>query len=153
MVLNTAMYTVHSLFAALWAGSVLFVVLAILPAAADGNLEPEALGSVVSRLRWITRISALALLISGGHLAGLLYDVNTLMGTGSGQLVLTMVALWAGLAVAVEIGSAKAAAGIDAGKKRAPARDAKPFYLVAAAFSVGLLIVAGLLGAGRIVGF
>lgn len=146
MAIHTVMYTIHSAFAALWAGSVLFVAVAVLPLAKNGDLTPAAFGSVVSKLQWVTRISALLLLISGGHLAGTLYTVDTLTGTGSGHLVLTMLALWLGLAAVVEIGSAKAKRGVEAEKIREPARDARPFYLAGVVFAVGLLVVAGLLG-------
>ena len=146
MVVDTAMYTVHTAFAALWAGSVLFVTAAVLPLAMDGEFSPEAFGSVVSKLQWITRISAVLLFVTGGHLAGTLYTVGSLTGTTSGYLVLAMLALWLGLAAVVEIGSAKANRGIEAKKIRQPARDARPFYIVGSGFAVGLLAVAGLLG-------
>ena len=146
MALDTAMYTIHTAFSALWAGSILFVVAAVLPLAMDGRLEPAAFGSVVSKLRWITRISALLLLATGGHLAGTLYTAETLTGTASGYLVLLMLALWFGLAGLIEVGSAKAERGVDEKKIREPARAARPFYLLAAAFAVGLLVVSGLLG-------
>ncbi len=146
MVVDTAMYTIHTAFSALWAGSVLFVAAAVLPLAMDGRLEPAAFGNVVSKLRWITRISALLLLVTGGHLAGTLYTAETLTGTPSGYLVLVMLALWFGLAALVEVGSGKAARGVEEKKIREPARAARPFYLLAAAFAVGLLVVSGLLG-------
>lgn len=146
MVVDTAMYTVHTAFAALWAGSVLFVAAVILPLAMNAELSPEAFGSVVSKLQWITRASALLLLVTGGHLAGTLYTVDTLTGTTRGHLVLAMLAFWVGLAVVVEIGSAKANRGIDAKKIREPARAARPFYGLGAAFATGLLVVGGLLG-------
>ena len=57
-----------------------------------------------------------------------------------------MVALWLGLAAAVEIGSARAQRGIDERKIREPARNARPFYLGASLLAVGLLVVSGLLG-------
>lgn len=147
MVLDTAMYLLHTAFAALWTGSVLFVAAAVLPLAMDGDIAPEAFGSLVSKLQWITRGSALLLFITGGHLAGTGYTVESLTGSGMGHLVLTMLALWLGLAAVVEIGSAKAQRGVDAKKIREPARDARPFYLAAAVLAVGLLVVAGLLGA------
>ncbi|MFO7927002.1 MAG: transporter [Halobacteriota archaeon] len=146
MVIDTAMYTVHTAFAALWAGSVLFVALAVLPLAREGELSPEAFGSVVSNLQWVTRISAVLLFVTGGHLAGTLYTVGSLTGTPSGYLVLAMLALWLGLAAFVEIGSAKANRGVSAKKIREPARNARPFYRLAVLFAVGLLVVAGLLG-------
>lgn len=146
MVLDTVMYTVHTAFAALWAGSVLFVVAAVLPLAMNGDLSPAAFGSVVSKLQWVTRISALFSFVTGGHLAGTQYTVGTLTGTTSGYLVIAMLALWLGLAAVIEIGSARANRGIEKDKIRQPARDARPFYLLGAALAVGLLIVSGLLG-------
>lgn len=146
MVVDTAMYTVHTAFSALWAGSVLFVAAAVLPLAMDGDLSPAAFGSVVSKLRWVTRISALLLLLTGGHLAGTLYDSATLTGTTSGYLVLTMLALWFGLAAVIEIGSARASRGVEEKKIREPAREARPFYYAGVALAVGLLVVSGLLG-------
>jgi len=146
MALDTAMYTIHTGFSALWAGSVLFVAAAVLPLAMDGELSPAAFGSVVSTLRWVTRGSALLVFLTGGHLAGTQYTVGTLTGTTSGSLVLVMLTLWFGLAALVEVGSGKAMRGVQKDKIRQPARDARPFYLLAAADAVGLLVVAGLLG-------
>ena len=108
--------------------------------------ETSAFGSVVSKLQWVTRVSALLMLLTGGHLAGTGYTVESLTGSPRGYLVLTMVALWLGLAAAVEIGSARAQRGVDDEKIREPARDARPFYLAAAVLAVGLLVVSGLLG-------
>ena len=146
MVVDTAMYTVHAAFAALWSGSVLFVVVAVLPLAMDADVSPAAFGSVVSKLQWVTRVSALLMLLTGGYLAITGYELEELMGTTSGYLVLTMVALWLGLAATVEIGSARAQRGVDEKKIREPARNARPFYLAAAVFALGLLVVSGLLG-------
>lgn len=146
MVVDTAMYTIHTAFAALWSGSVLFVVAAVLPLAMDGDVSPDAFGSVVSKLQWVTRISAVLMLVTGGHLAGTRYTAGSLTGSTRGYLVLAMVALWLGLAATVEIGSAKAQRGVDERKIREPARNARPFYLAGALLAVGLLVVAGLLG-------
>lgn len=147
MVVDTVAYTIHTGFAAVWAGSVLFVTAAVLPLAMDADVSPEAFGSVVTRLQWVTRISAVLLFATGGHLAGTRYTVGSLTGTGRGHLVLTMLTLWLLLAAVVEIGSARALRGVDERKIREPARQARPFYLAGAAFAVGLLVVAGMLGA------
>lgn len=146
MVVDTAVYTVHTAFAALWAGAVLFVVAAVQPLAMDGDLSPEAYGRVVGTLQWVTRISALLLFVTGGHLAGTGYTVDSLTGTGTGNLVLLMLALWLGLTATVEVGSARALRGVDRRKIREPARDARPFYRLAALLAVALLVIAGLLG-------
>jgi hypothetical protein len=146
MVLETAVYTVHTGFSALWAGSVLFVAVAVLPLAMDGELTPAAFGSVVSKLQLVTRISAVLLFVTGGHLAGTRYNPETLTGTTSGYLVLAMLILWFGLAAVIEIGSAKASRGVENEKIREPARNARPFYLAGGVLAIGLLLVAGVLG-------
>lgn len=146
MVIDTAVYTVHTALAALWAGSVLFVVVAVLPPALDGDLSPAVLGSLVTKLQWVTRVSAVLLFVTGGHLAGTLYTAESLTGTTRGYLVLSMLALWLSLAVVVEVGSARALRGVEEEKIREPARAARPFFLAGAAFATGLLVVAGLLG-------
>jgi uncharacterized membrane protein len=147
MVVDTVVYTVHTGVAALWAGSVLFVTAAVLPLAMDADLSPSSFGSVVARLQWVTRASALLLFVTGGHLAGTRYTASSLTGTGQGHLVLTMLTLWLLLAAVVEVGSARARRGVAEDKIREPARAARPFYLAGSAFAVGLLVVAGLLGA------
>lgn len=152
MIVESTVYVLHWLFAALWTGSVLFVAIAVVPAARDGAFGPEAFRAVVGRLRWITRVSALITLLTGGHMAGTIYTVDTLTGTGRGHLVLAMVVLWLVLAAFVEIGTARAVRSLDQGKKREPARSAKPFYYAGAVASIGLLVVAGLLGVARFSG-
>lgn len=146
MVVDTLAYTIHTGFAALWAGSVLFVTAAVLPLAMDGDVAPDVFGRVVGRLQWVTRASALLLFVTGGHLAGTRYTVGSLTGSGRGHLVLTMLAMWLLLAAVVEIGSARALRGVAEGKIREPARAARPFYLAGALFATGLLVAAGLLG-------
>lgn len=144
-VINPVMWSVHVGFAVLWTGSVLFVTLAVLPSALRGDVDGDALGAIVGRLRWITRIAALAFLASGGHMAGTLYTFESLTGTGRGHLVLTMIALWFLITGLVEVASGKLTDGLDAGKLREPARDAKPFLYGAAGLSVALVVTAGLL--------
>ncbi|MEZ3163994.1 transporter [Halorubrum sp. RMP-47] len=150
-VINPVMWSVHVGFAVLWVGSVLFVTLAVLPPALRGDIGTAALGSVVGRLRWITRIGALAFVLSGGHMAGTLYTFEALTGTPRGHLVLTMLGLWFVGTGLVEVAGSKLADGLDADKLREPARDAKPFLYGASAVSVGLILTAGLLASPGLV--
>lgn len=144
---DTVMWSVHVGFAVAWTGSVLFVALAVVPLATRGTIGTDALTTIINRLRWITRIAALAFLASGGHMAGTRYTVETLTGTGRGHLVLTMLALWFGITGLIEVASSKLTDGLDVGKLRAPAREAKPFFYAAAGLSVVLVGTAGLLAA------
>ncbi|SMO75916.1 transporter [Halorubrum cibi] len=144
-ILDAVMWSVHVGFAVLWTGSVLFVALAVVPPATRGDVGSDALAAVVGRLRWISRIAALAFLATGGHMAGTLYTVESLTGTGRGHLVLTMLALWFVITGLVEVASGKLLDGLETGKLREPARDAKPFFYAAAGLSVGLVLTAGLL--------
>ncbi len=143
--IHAVMWTIHVGFAILWTGSVLFVTLAVLPPATRGEIGSDVLGSLVGRLRWITRAAAVAFVVSGGHMAGQLYTVDTLAGTGRGHLVLTMIALWLLVTGLIEAAGGKLSRGLDAGKLREPARDVKPLFYVAAALSVALVVTAGLL--------
>ena len=152
MVLELIMYTLHTFFGALLAGSAIFVALAVFPAAQAGTIDPDALGTLLSRFVWIVRGSILITLITGGHLAGTLYTADTLTGTEAGILVLVMLGLWLGVIAVIEIGTAKAKRGIAANKRRQPIHDAKPFYYGGALFAIGLLVISGILGANRLVG-
>jgi len=143
--LNPVMWSVHVGFAVLWVGGVLFVTLAVLPPALRGEVGGDALGSIVGRLRWITRIGAVVFVLTGGHMAGTLYTFESLTGTPRGHLVLTMLGLWFVGTGLVEVGGSKLADGLDTDKLREPARDAKPFLYGASAVSVGLIVTAGLL--------
>ena len=145
---DTVMYTTHLLFAALWTGGVVLFVVGVLPAGVSGDIRPEPLATVTDRLTTLSRASALLLFLSGGHMAGTRYTVESLTGGTRGYLVLTMIALWFALAALVEVGGSKMRDGLDAEKVRTPAHEARPFYLAGAVVSLALLVVAGLLIAG-----
>ncbi|PSQ36995.1 transporter [Halobacteriales archaeon SW_12_69_24] len=146
MVVDTAVYTLHTAFAAVWAGAVLFVVAAVHPLAMDGDIAPDAYGRVVSTLQGVTRASAVVLFVTGGYMAGVDYGLGELTTTTRGYLVLAMLGLWLLLAATVEVACARAIRGTDRRKIRAPAREPRPLFLVAVVLTVGLLVVAGLVG-------
>lgn len=144
---------VHQVVAAVWVGSVVFVTAAVLPLAREGDVGTGPLASVVGTLQTVSRTSALLLVLTGAYLLyavtleGTL-DASVLLETREGWLVLAMVALFLVLAATVEIGAARLDDGLDADKLREPAREARPWLLVASA--AGLLVagVAGLLSRG-----
>lgn len=137
--------TLHLIFAALWTGSVVFVTLGVLPTAMSGESEPAPLSSMIERLRTISRTSALVLFLTGGHLAASQYTFGALASNVRGNLVIAMLVLWFVLAGLIEVGSSKLLDGFDEQKLRAPAREARPFFLGATVVSLLLLVDAGIL--------
>lgn len=148
MVVDTIVWTLHLLFGALWTGAVVFATLTVLPLARNGLANAEPLARVVGKLRTVSRVSALVMFATGGHMAGTVYTVERLTGEPRGHLVLAMLGLWFVLTVLVEVGCGKLARGFDEKKVRDPAREARPFFLGASLVAVLLLVDAGLLASG-----
>jgi hypothetical protein len=140
---DAAIFGTHLIFAGLWSGAVLFMTYAVLPTAMDGESGPGPLAAITGKLQNVSRASALILLLTGGHMAATRYTSESLLGTGRGHLVLTMVVLWFLLAGLVEVGAAKLTDGFDQQKVREPARNARPFLLAASLVAVLLLLDAG----------
>lgn len=147
---DTVVYTTHMLFAGLWTGGVVLFATAVLPPAVRGDLRPEPLATLTGRLTNLSRLSALLLLLTGGHMAGIRYTFESLVGSPRGHLVLTMVGSWLVLAAVVEVGGSKMREGLSEEKVRTPARKARRFYQAGAAVAVLLLVVAGLLISGYV---
>lgn len=143
--IDTAMYVVHLVFAGLWSGTVLFTSYAVIPAALDGDLSAGSLSALTGKLKTVSRASSLLLFLSGSHLAGTLYTVESLFGSTRGYLVVTMVALWFVLSALVEVGASKLSDGTAQQKVRQPAAEARPFLLGASVVALLLLVDAGLL--------
>lgn len=136
--------TTHLVFAALWAGSVFYVAFVVLPLARDGEFNTTKPLEVISgKLTMISRVSALLLLLTGGHLAGTRYTSETLVGSTNGQLVILMVVLWLVLAALVEVGAKRLESGLNGKKLREPAADALGLYRLAAVVAIALLVVSG----------
>lgn len=142
---EVVVYGIHLLFAGVWAGSVVFVTLGLLPTAVDGDVNAAPMETVTRRLKLISRASTLLLLFSGGHLAAAFYPGTALLDTTRGNLVLVMVALWFVLAALVEVGASKLSDGFAEKKVRTPARNARPFFWAASVVAALLLIDAGVL--------
>ncbi|QGA82781.1 transporter [Halomicrobium sp. LC1Hm] len=143
--LLAGIYAVHMTFAALWTGSVVFVAIAVLPTAMDGEGSPAPLSAMIGKLKLVSRTSALLLFLTGGHLAATQYGASGLTGTFRGYLVIAMLVLWFVLAGLVEVGSSKLTDGFDQQKLREPARNARPFFLGATVVAVLLLLDAGII--------
>jgi hypothetical protein len=142
---ETIVAATHLLFAGVWTGSVVFFAFGILPVAARGDMDAAPLSSVAGSLKTVSRISALLLFLTGGHMAGTLYTVDSLLGSTTGWLVLCMLGLWFVLAGLVEVGTAKVIDGTEQRKVREPARSAKRLLQAAAVVAGVLLIDGGLL--------
>jgi putative copper export protein len=145
--IDTASYVIHSVFAGLWTGSILFMTLGVLPLAVKGNLNAGPLATVTGRFKILSRTSVLVLFLSGGHLAGTQYTTETLTGSLGGYLVLSMLSLWFLTAGVTEVAASRLADGSGRDKVREPARSARRFFQVGSVFAVLLLVVSGLLSA------
>jgi uncharacterized membrane protein len=145
---DAAVQTIHLLVGAFWVGSVVFVTVGVLPVARDGDANAAPVERMVRRLTTISRASAVLMLITGGHLAGVGYTVENLTGTTRGHLVIGMVILWLALAGLVEVGAARLTDGLQKKKVRAPARDSDRLFWLASITGALLLVDAGLLSAG-----
>ncbi|WP_336022985.1 CopD family protein [Halobellus salinisoli] len=148
MVLDTVMVTLHVLVGALWVGSVVFVAGAILPAAAEGALDAAPLETITDRLVYLSRGASVVMFLTGGHLAGTRYTVETLTGSGRGHLVLAMLALWLVLTALVEIGRSRLVDGLQEKRVRTPVAESATVFRAAAVVGVLLLVDAGLLASG-----
>lgn len=147
---TTASYVLHLLFAGLWAGSVLFVTYGVLPSARAGDINAAPLNAIAGKLTTVSRVSAVVLLLTGGHLAGTRYTAETLTGTTTGYLVVAMVLLWLVLMGLVEAGTSRLTDGTSRKKVRAPAEEAAPLLQGAAVVALLLLLDAGLLASGTL---
>lgn len=142
---ETAVAATHLLFAGLWTGSVVFFALGIVPVAARGDLDATPFSSLAGSLRRISRVSALILFLTGGHMAGTQYTVDSLLGSTTGWLVLSMLGLWFALAGLTEVGTGRVIDGTGQRKVREPARASKRLFQAAAVVAAFLLIDGGLL--------
>ena len=125
---TTVSKVIHLSFAAFWTGSVLFAVVV------HPTLDAASVRTVLGRLVTVSRASSVVLLLTGAHLAGVLY--GGALFSGRGYYVLAMVVLWLALTALVEV----AAARVDS----APTRSARALQ-TAAVVAVFLLLDAGVL--------
>ena len=144
---EVASYAIHSVFAGVWTGTVVFVTYAVVSPARDGTINAAPLGAIAGKLKLVSRLSALLLFLTGSHMAGVGYTSESLFGTQQGYLVLSMLTCWFLLAGMVEVGASKLTDGTERDKVREPARNAWRFFQVATVLAVLLLVISGLLSA------
>lgn len=144
------LYAIHLLVAGLWAGSIVFVTSAVLPAARNGDLNAAPLSSLTGKLKLISRAGSLLLLLTGLRMAmlGGYTNTDTLLGSTQGYLVVAMVVLWVVMTGLIEVGGSKITDGTSGKKVREPARNARPFFLGASVAAVALLAIGGVLSSG-----
>lgn len=147
---DAGMTAIHLLFAAVWIGSIAFMTFAVLPLARDGNLDPEPLAFLVGRVTWFSRLSALAMVVTGTHLMGTggFFEVDPLLGTNRGLAIVAMIVLWLVLIVLIEIASRRIESGLGANLVREPARDGLRWFQVASLIGILLLVDGALLTSG-----
>ncbi|MFB6127757.1 MAG: CopD family protein [Halolamina sp.] len=142
-----AVTAVHLLFGALWAGGVVFVVWRVLPLVSAGELSVDPARRIASGTQWLTRASAVVMLLTGGHMAATLYDTASLTGTGRGHVVVTMTVLWLAMTGLVEAGFSRYTDALDSNKIRTAGRESRTLLRAAGAVGVVLLVLGGWLAA------
>lgn len=145
--LNILVSLVHMVFAGVWTGSVVFVSFGVLPPASAGMLSADVLARIVERLRWISRVSALVLLVTGGPLTSSQYNIGALFETTRGYAVLSMILLWVVLVGLVEVGGGRLQELGEIPMSGVPDRTQLLFHGAAVA-AIVLLVVSGYLVSG-----
>lgn len=143
MDLHAAMAFLHLVFAAIWTGSVVFVTWGVLPGIRTGSVGTRALETIVNRLRMVSRISAVVLLLTGGLMAGR-YG-GELVQTTEGHLILGMIVLWVLLIGFVEMAAKTVLTGLSDGAVTQAVSGATGHFRAAGVVAMILLVDAGLL--------
>jgi hypothetical protein len=158
-------YLLHVVAAGGWTGSVLYVVLAVLPVARRGNLTQDGFVTTVDGLLQLTRLTGVVLPVTGLYQIHRLYSLDRLLGTPTGWVVVSMAVLWTLTNGLVEMGvlRVRSATGdvslatyfverftLDGQSRSVPtlAALARPYFLAAALGSVLLLVTAAVLASG-----
>lgn len=87
-------YIFHVLAASGWTGSVLYVVVAVVPVARRGDLTHDGFVTTVDGLLQLTRLTGVVLPATGLYQIYRLYPLDRLVGSQTGWLVVSMAGLW-----------------------------------------------------------
>jgi len=143
MDLYSAMGFFHLVFAGVWAGSVVFVAWGVLPAVANGSISSGSLRMISRRIVFLSRLSAVVLLVSGGLMAGR-YG-GAIASTTPGYLVLLMTVLWLLLIGFVEMAGRTLSEQLEAGNVTKAVTASRGRFRAAGIVALLLLVDAGLL--------
>lgn len=145
---TTVSVALHTLFAALWTGGVIFFAWRVVPLLRDGDIGVDPASALVSGLKTVSRLSAVVLLATGGHLFGVRYAGGAgLLSSTRGYLVVAMVVLWFALMGTVEAGAGRLSGHLDEGRIRTGGRESSTLFRVAAVVAVVVLAIGGYLAA------
>jgi len=138
----TVLNTIHLLFAGLWAGATIFFAWRVRPLVAAGDIDIQPTMALSSGLRWLTRISAVVFVVTGGHMAATRYGDGALLSTPRGHAVLGMLVLWLVATGLLEMALGKIETELGEGRLRTAGKETK-LPITAAAVLVSLTLLLG----------
>lgn len=144
--LTTIAYVLHTVFAGVWVGAVVFATWKVVPLAKQSDLEPPVLESVASGLSAFSRTSALVLPATGLWMAWTGYDqLAGLLVPPRGHVVLTMIVLWLVMTGMTEAGAARIRDAAGEGKVRTAGKESARFLKIASTLGILTLVLGGYL--------
>ncbi|MDY6774593.1 MAG: copper resistance protein CopD [Halobacteria archaeon] len=143
--IDNVMASLHVIFAAVWIGSALFMAGVVVPAARDGKMSSELASHVADRFSLVSIVGSAVMFVTGGHMAGTMYNFGALLNTVGGNLVLTMVVLWFLVSGFLHMATKKLKDGVDEDRVRTPAKNSLVWYRISAVLGFLLLVNGALL--------
>jgi hypothetical protein len=143
--LYTVFNAVHLLFAGLWAGATVFFAWRVRPLVANGDIGVQPTMALSSGLRWLTRISAVVFVVTGGHMAATQYGAGALFASARGHIVVTMLVFWLVATGLLEMGLGKMETELGEGRIQTAGREVRVPVVTASVFLTVLLLLGGYL--------
>lgn len=143
----TILNAIHLLFGGLWAGATVFFAWRVRPLVAKGNIGAAPTLALGSGLRWLTRISAIVFVATGGYMAAIGYGDGALLSTSRGYAVVLMLVVWLIVTGLVEMSMGKMERELDEGRLQTAGKTVRTPLLAAAGLQVLLLLLGGYLTA------
>ncbi|MEF8799707.1 MAG: transporter [Halolamina sp.] len=143
----TVLNSIHLLFAGLWTGATVFFAWRVRPLVADGDLAVEPTMLLSSGLRWLTRISAVVFVVTGGHMAATEYGDGALLSTTQGHIVVTMLVIWLVVTGLLEMALGTMETELGEGRVRTAGKEVRVPFLAASVLLSVVLLLGGYLSA------